>query len=221
MNNENKPVENEKTKTLADVAETMRLEELEDLKQVTEDLKKVLPKPATISKEEFEIYFLPFFIGEVERNDTNTQIFIYNYLEKTEQSYHRELEVVNEEGDVLYILPPLFIDVFIKNEDLSISFLTKKMSALIESGYYNSDKEIVKGLNEILKSLGADNEKYRKYIIEFNRMVLDYKDRFIRAYKRRKGLPIEEEEQTKDKKETKRITNVDTTIDEEDDIFDY
>lgn len=215
---------NEKSKeiTLKDVSEQRKSEEIKELEEVAEELVSVIPEPIRITKQEFESFFLPFLIGEVERNDINTEIFIYNYLEKTEHSYHRELEVIDDNGDLLYILPPLFIGLDIKDKDMSVSFLTKKMLTLIDSGFYNSDKEIIKGLNAILKSLGTDKDKYGKYILEYNRILSDYKDRFIAAYKKRKGIVVEEVKDETDEQEAKELQNKNiNSIDEEDDIFDY
>ena len=205
------------TVNLKTVVKDMKNEEWEQLVNKSKVIEEITRTPASISLEEFEVYFLPFFLEEVGKDEVNTQIFMYNFLEKTEGSYHREIEVKDKEGSVLFILPPLFLDVNVANPDLSISFIVSKLNTLIESGYYGAEKEVTKGLNEILKSLGTDKELYKKYIIEFNRIIETYSDRFINAYKRKKGIPVEEtKQQVEDKtKEKKKM------IDEEDDIFDY
>jgi len=203
---------NKEVKSLKDVVKIKRNEELKELENLSQDLDKIAHSPSRITLEEFETYFLPYIINEVEKDETNNFIFVNNFLEKTNRSWFREIEVVDPKGNVLFILPPLAVDVDIKeNSDVVVNKIVTKYYNMIKNGYYNSEKELAEGLANILSNLKVDEEKYKKYIVEYNKIFISYKDRFLKAYKRRKGIPLEKE--TSNKKPN--------TITEEDDIFDY
>jgi len=208
-------------KNLKEVAENMRQQEWEMLENISKDLNKIANYPAKISLEEFETYFLPYILNEVEKNETNNFIFTYNFLEKTENSWFREIEVVDNKGNVVFILPPLVVDVKLKEDysNLAVNRIINKYYNMLDSGYYGTEKELTKGLSEILKALSVDEEKYKRYIVEYNKIFERYKDRFIRAYKIRKGIPLTDEEKSLENK-NKNTTKL-NKIDEEDDIFDY
>jgi len=222
--------ENEKTsvetveqfKDLQEVSEAKKAEEFKMLEELSKDLKNITNFPARITLKEFETYFLPFIINEVDKDETNSFIFVYNFLEKTEKSWFREVEVVDKHGNVLFILPPLAIDVKFKNnkKDLVVNRIVTKYYNMLNNHYHGTEKELKKGLISILKELTVDEDKFKKYIVEYNKIFERYSERFINAYKRKKGIPVDNEQ--KAVKENKKVKKLNVNkIDEEDDVFDY
>ena len=205
--------------TLKDVAEMIRNEEWEELEGISEDISKLLPEPAKTDRQTFEKYLLPYLLMEVERDDNNSFIFQYNFLKLTNGSYHREVVVIDENGEIMFLLPPLILDVELKENRISISTVIRKFYNLFENHYYGVEKELVRDLNEVIKSLKLDEDIYAKYIVEFNKIFSYYKDRFLRAYKKRLG--IEDEENTDENESKNNNTTSLNKLDEEDDIFDY
>jgi len=205
--------------TLKDVANVIRNEEWEELKEITKDISKLVPEPVKIDRQTFEKYLLPYLLMEVERNDENNFIFQYNFLKLTNGSYHREIVVIDENGEVMFLLPPLVLDVELKEDRISISTVIKKFYNLFENHYHGVEKELVKDLNEVVKSLKLDEDVYAKYIVEFNKVFSYYKDRFLKAYKKRLGIE-DEEDDDKNENKNNNITSL-NKINEEDDIFDY
>jgi len=145
---------------------------LEELTELSERLAPISEVSEDITIEEFELYFLPFIIGELEFNDENKTIFFYNY-KKIAKGVTTPLYVI-EDDEVKYKLPPMLVtndldglDEFNFHRILNVFSNTKDTNPMV------ADKFLASSLNTISDEINT-SKKYDLYINELRRIYADY-----------------------------------------------
>lgn len=162
-------------KDLKEVNKMLKNEEAEELANKSANLDVLLDKSYEIDKETFETYFLPYIIGN-ENSDESAAVFSYNYRKMTEGSFRVPLYVLDNDGSILYKLPPLFLGLDTE-ESGKVSF-TKILNSFfmgIENGNINAGKIFNKNMNKTDKHIDKDKGVFEFYRGELQKIYIDYK----------------------------------------------
>lgn len=160
------------------VKNQIKNEELKEFLENSEKIKNITKAETKISKQEFEIYILPFILGEVERNEANINIFIEN-LKDLAGGYRRELVVLDDDNKTeLFRLPPLIADSDIENlKDKKLRNTIIAHKEIAESNPIAADKKLRSLANIILKGLNPSHEDIEKLHSELNKIYNYYQNR--------------------------------------------
>jgi len=154
-----------------------------------------------VSLYDFELYFLPYILGEIDKTDVNTAVYIDNFL-RVAKSHHIGLAVYVDDK-VVYKLPPLIADTDItKLDNISFGSIVSKVN--IYSG--NNPRKASTILNKVSEKIMEDldlGESSKEYLKELIKIFNSYPDRFKKVMAK-KG------------KDVKLDTN-----EVEEDLFDY
>lgn len=164
------------SENLEDVKNNVMSDEIELLSENSEKLSILIDNNEDIDKETFETYFLPYILNTIEITDEVTSVFSYNYRKMTKGSFRVPLFVMDDDGSILYKLPPLFLGLD-TDESGKISF-TKILSGFfrgLENGNLNAGKIFNANLNATTKHLHKDNSQYDFYRGEIQKIYSDYK----------------------------------------------
>jgi len=171
------------------VEKTVSLEKKEIL-DFSRTISTIKNEDKQISLYDFELYFLPYILGETQKTDANTAVYIDNFLKIT-KSHHIGLSVMDKD-EVLYKLPPLITDTDItKLDNLSFGSIVNKVNIYSDSnpgraiGLLNALSE------EVIKNFEL-NDNSKDYLKELIKIFHSYPDRFTKVMESKgNGIKIE------------------------------
>jgi len=163
-------------KNLEDVKNIVMSDESKFIEDDSNKLNVLLDVNEDVDKYTFETFLLPYIIGSVELTDDVLAVFSYNYRKLTKGSFRVPLYVMDDDGSVLYKLPPLFLGVDTE-ESSKISFakIINSFITGVENNNLNANKILSKNLNKASEHIHTDIEKYEFYRGELQKIYSDYK----------------------------------------------
>jgi hypothetical protein len=190
--------------SLREVAEKMKGEEEQEILDFSKVISTLKNEDKIINLYDFETYFLPFIIGEIERTDVNTAVYVDNYL-KVAKSHHVGI-AVKDNDEVKFKLPPLIADTDItKLDNISFGSIVSKVNSYSESRPDKANALLNKVSKKVLEDMGLSDSS-KAYIEELVKIFHSYPDRVAKVIEKR-NIDV--------KLDTKQIEE------EEDDLFDY
>ena len=183
---------------LEKVVELLKTQESEDIKQFSDIISTLKNDDKVISLYDFELHFLPYILGETEKTEVNTAVYISNILKIT-KSHHIGITVKNKDGETLYKIPPLIADTDItKLDNIAFGTIVNKVNSYLESAPYKVNGILTKVVNKVTEELDlADNSKM--YMGELIKILTVYNDRVNKVLaKKGKTTLIKKEEEIED-----------------------
>jgi len=188
---------------LEKVVNLLKTQESEDIKQFSKVISTLKNDDKVINLYDFELYFLPYILGEIEKTEVNTAVYIDNILKVT-KSHHIGITVKDNDGKILYKLPPLIADTDItKLDNVAFSTIVNKVNSYLESCPHKVNGILTKVVDIVTDELDlADSSK--SYTGELIKILTNYNDRVNKVLSKRGKSPVNEAKE-----------------EIEDDLFDY
>ena len=161
---------------LQEVAKVLNTAETRDIEEFTSLISTLKTEEVDINKYDFESYFLPYVLGEIAKTDTNTAVYIDNFLRVT-KSHHIGIAVKDKDGNVIFKLPPLIADTDISKLDrIAFGTIVSKVNLYTESNPNKASALLSKVSKTIMEEfkLGETSEGY---ITELIKIFKTYPDR--------------------------------------------
>jgi len=188
------------------VADAMAENEKEEIASFSKVIASLKNEDKTINMYDFELYFLPYIIGEIARTDENKAVYISNFLRVTE-SHHIGIAVVNGENEVVFKLPPLITDSDVSElSNIAFNRVMKQVRAYSDSNPWKADAIMKNVTNEVISKMKVDDSK--GYLEDLIKIYKTYPDRVNKVILRDGELIIKDNKQQ-------------TTQEDEEELFDY
>ena len=164
------------SKTMQELREEMRKEELEELEELSQSLNPITDTDVMLELDRFETYLLPFILKEIEHNDENTMVFIENFLSITE-SPRIGIKVIDKNKEVMFRLPGLVMNYENNLDDINLYLEVRKYNSYNKVNPREAARVINKTSKYIEDNIVADDNEEQEYKADLKKIFEYYKDR--------------------------------------------